>query len=48
MPIEIEKLSLMGLKRLPEHLDQIVPAGASEGDFWAAFEKALAKSISLK
>lgn len=47
MPIEIEKLSLMGLKCLPEHLDQVLPTGAFESDFWTAFDKALEKSISL-
>jgi hypothetical protein len=47
MPIEVTKLSLFGLKCLPDETDQRLPMDASEEVFWNAFDKALAHSISL-
>lgn len=46
MPIEVKKLSLMGLECLPAETDQYLPMDVSEDVFWKAFDKALAYSIS--
>jgi hypothetical protein len=47
IPIEVKKCSLLGLVNLSQEADQVVPPGASESDFWQAFDRALASSVYL-
>lgn len=47
IPIEVVKLSVLGLKCLPDETDQYVPPGASEDVFWKSFDQALAYSVAL-